>query len=172
VLTQLTHSEDKQLRSFTRIDIMCRIVWLKAPAVPFLKSKIERENTLTSKSNWVAWIALARAKAGASGSGGSNTSGASGASGTSGTSDAAPALSAPAAEAPTAPGKGAAALDEPLALQELLQELQCAADARFYARAWRAASDTQRLQLLLLAACLALQLATVTAALLARLLGA
>ncbi|GBG34938.1 TBC1 domain family member 9B [Hondaea fermentalgiana] len=136
-----THPDE----AWCRLDVSCRIKWLKAVAVPFLKSKIEKENVATGKRNMAAWIDLARQQQ------------TSNMPTSARVANAQEAVTTAVSSVEEAQGGFLKAFVAGLsaAVDEVSEDLLCTS---FYVSAWREASPPQRLQIALLAVLLLVQL--------------
>lgn len=150
VLTEMTNTRKTHPdESWCRLDVTCRVKWLKAVSVPFLKGKIEKENIATGKRNMVAWIELAKTKM--------PTEPASlGAAARGATSVVSPSKGAETSESASSGAVSSESAESlKTSLQEFLGELL---EPAFYSKAWQEANPPQRLQLLLLLTIVFLQL--------------
>eukprot|EP00516_Mucochytrium_quahogii_P008006 CAMPEP_0203746978 /NCGR_PEP_ID=MMETSP0098-20131031/2242_1 /ASSEMBLY_ACC=CAM_ASM_000208 /TAXON_ID=96639 /ORGANISM=" , Strain NY0313808BC1" /LENGTH=1167 /DNA_ID=CAMNT_0050635237 /DNA_START=364 /DNA_END=3864 /DNA_ORIENTATION=- len=64
VLVKLKHPNPHVGEAWCRLDVSCKIFWLKSVSVPFLRGKIEKENIQTGKNNQQHWKELVLSKLG------------------------------------------------------------------------------------------------------------
>lgn len=114
-----------------RLDCSVRIVWLKSVRVPMLKGTIEKENVQTGKKNLSAWMTLAHKRL----------------------PDQATASATSAAAQPSQ--------NEEIGEGEGRPDSSFSAPLAFFTSAWDGASETQRLQIVLLCTIILLQVWTV-----------